>query len=410
MKKPIKFGVFGLVRGSTYYQSILANNGTVVAVCDKKESHLEKAKTELGKSVATYTDFDEFINHPGLDAVFLCNYFDQHVPFAIRALEKNLHVLSECTAAATMADAVKLVRAVEKSRGIYMLAENYPFMLFNQEMKKVFDDGSLGPCLFAEGEYNHPFPVSSARGLRPHERHWRNYLPRTYYITHSLGPLMYITGAMPKRVTAMPAFAPDYPDGAAGLAVGDRAAIITCLNDDNSVFRVTGCAAFGDHESSYRICGTNGQIENLRDGSNRISLRYNTWQIPEGRNSNQCYEVVCDDPAKDIIEKQGHGGADFYVIREFVRCINENDTPFFDVYRATNMSSVAILAHRSILEGNVPYDIPDFSKEEDRKKWENDTLTPFYGQDGSAPTLSCCSHPDYVPNPEDVEAYRKSLE
>ena len=39
------------------------------------------------------------------------------------------------------------------------------------------------------------------------------------------------------------------------LDVGDRAAIITTLNHDDSVFRVAGCAAFGSHGSSYRICG-----------------------------------------------------------------------------------------------------------------------------------------------------------
>ncbi len=32
-----------------------------------------------------------------------------------------------------------------------MLAENYPFMLFNQEMKRVYNGGTLGKAVFAEG-------------------------------------------------------------------------------------------------------------------------------------------------------------------------------------------------------------------------------------------------------------------
>ena len=104
--KTIKMGIFGLGRGAHFYKSVLANNGEVVAVCDKNESKFDKAREILGNDLATYTDFDEFINHPGLEAVFLCNFFHEHVPYAIKALERNIHVLSECTSNGTMADSV----------------------------------------------------------------------------------------------------------------------------------------------------------------------------------------------------------------------------------------------------------------------------------------------------------------
>ena len=74
-------------------------------------------------------------------------------------------------------------------------------------------------------------------------------------------------------------------------------------------------------------------------------------------------------------------------------------------YSAVNMSSVAILSHRSMLEGGKPYDIPDFKLEEERIKYENDHLTPFVGADGSAPTLPCCSHTDYRPSDEQMKAF-----
>ena len=67
------------------------------------------------------------------------------------------------------------------------------------------------------------------------------------------------------------------------------------------------------------------------------------------------------------------------------------------------------MAHRSQLEKGTPFDIPDFRKEEDRVKWENDRLTPFYGADGSEPTLPCCSNPDYRPSKEAVDKLRDAL-
>ena len=410
--KTIKMGIFGLGRGGTFYQNVLANNAEIVAVCDRDTAKLEQAKKYLGQDLATYTDFDAFIDHKGLEAVFLCNYFHQHAPFAIKALEKDLHVLSECGANGTMAEGVALVRAAEKSKGIYALAENYPYMKFNQEMKRIFDGGTLGKVLFAEGEYNHPVDPADLEFVkthRPYAKHWRNFLPRSYYVTHSLAPLMYITGATPVRVTAMPVYAPFTEEGLMGLAVGDRAAIITCLNDDDSVFRVTGCAAFGAHENSYRICGTKGQAENIR-GEDRILLRYNKWEIPEGGRRSITYTPEWQDKDKALIEKAGHGGGDFLVIREFLDCIRGGKKPVFDVYAATAMSSVGILSHRSLQERGVPYDIPDFRLESDRVKYENDTLTPFWGENGEAPTLIASSHKEDHPSDEKMAAYDALME
>ncbi len=413
MKKILKVGVFGIYRGSHLYKAILSNNAEVVAVCDRDTEKLKKAKEELGSDLAVYTDFDEFINHEGLDAVYLANNFDQHAPFAIKALEKNIHVLSECTSNSTMAEGVALVRAAEKSSATYMIAENYVFMKFNKEIDRLYKSGKLGKFIYGEGEYNHPLDPTNRkymRKLRPYEKHWRNTLPRSYYITHSIGPLMYITGAFPRRVSALPVFAPHPTDPLMGLGVGDRAAIITTLNHDDSVYRVTGCAAFGAHSKSYRVCGIRGQAENIRGESGKVLVRYNEWEVPEGEEQEKMYVPEWNDSEEELIEASGHGGGDFLVIREFFECIRENKKPVMDVYFATTMASVAILAHRSILENGIPYDIPDFRVEEDRIWFENDTLTPFWSADGSVPpSVSCCSKSDFIPLQEDVEAYKKLL-
>ena len=94
--RKIKIGVFGLSRGATQSVSILQNEGEIVAVCDKNARRCEAAKAKYG-DIGVYSDFDEFIEHPGMEAVLLCNYFHEHAPYAIKALERNIHVLSECT-------------------------------------------------------------------------------------------------------------------------------------------------------------------------------------------------------------------------------------------------------------------------------------------------------------------------
>lgn len=41
------------------------------------------------------------------------------------------------------------------------------------------------------------------------------------------------------------------------------------------------------------------------------------------------------------------------------------------------MSSVGILAYRSALNDGMSYDIPDFTSESDRKKYEDDDASPI---------------------------------
>ena len=413
--KTIKLGIFGLGRGSGCYSIVKALGGEVVAVCERNESRCKDAVKFWGEDLAVYDNFDDFIKHD-MDAVYIANNFDEHAPYTIKCLERGIPVLCECTAASTLAEAVEICRAAEKYDTLYMLAENYAYMLFNQEMRKVYRGGTLGELLYGEGEYVHtgnynsPIYNDIVKTLRPTEKHWRNNLPGTYYLTHSLVPLMWITGKMPKKVTAVPVYKPNV---SVGIYNGDVAALMLVTNDDGSVFRVTGHASFGGKEDSYRICGTKGQIENVRkqfDGSNEVILNYNQWDIPEGMKYHNRYEPEHDSAIdKEIAEKSGHAGGDYYTFKEFFRCLREKDKPEMDVYFAATVSAVGILGHRSVLEGKS-FDIPDMRDEEQRKLYENDTLTPFWSAEGTvAPTLPCCSNPDFKARQEVLDRYHEAI-
>lgn len=413
--KRLKIGIFGSgIRGRTLASCFMLLNCEIVAVCELEERAAEivKMKKVVGNDVAAYYDFEDFIKHE-MDAVILTNNFHEHAPYAIRCFERGIHVFSECISNGTMAEGVELIRAFEKSRAIYMLGENYPQMIFNREIKRICDSGTLGKILYAEGEYNHPTDpkdTSFAKDYVYSVDHWRNYLPRTYYITHSLGPVMWAAGATPRRVSAFASFAEWDTDTPTSRMVADRAAIITTMNDDGSIFRITGCAGFGAHHNSYRVCGTKGQVENLRGMGEQVMLRYNQWDTPESAERKSLYTPCWNDKDEELIKKSGHGGGDYLTARMFVECILKGEQPEhpFDIYSAVAMSSVAILGHRSVLEGGMPYDIPDFRNEKDREMYENDRLTPFY-VNGNPPTLPCCSHTDYKPSEKQIELYHELL-
>ena len=187
---------------------------------------------------------------------------------------------------------------------------------------------------------------------------------------------------------------------------GDKAAVITTLNSDGSVFKVTGCAAFGAHENSYRLCCEKGQIENLRGMGDKVMLRYNGWQVPAGKEETNFYLPSPDDMDPAVLQKFGHGGGDYFVMKYFYEAVANGAPVPFDVYFATTMASVAILAHRSILAGGQPFAVPDFRKEADRAQYETDELTPFPAGPQDTPAVPCCSDPAYAPSAEQLEKYR----
>ena len=410
----IRVGLFGVGRGLDLANSFMLMDADIVAICDKHKGRRDYALTRLPKGVAVYENFDDFIDHP-MDVVILANNFYQHAPYAIKCFERNIHVLSECVANGTMKDGVEMIRAFEKSKSIYMLAENYPQMKFTLEMTRVARSGKLGKILFAEGEYNHPvnpWDTYFTKRYKFYPQHWRHFLPSTYYVTHSLGPIMRATGATPQKVSAFAMYAPLPDDVPSAAYNADQAANITTLNDDGSVFRFTANARFGAHHNAYRICGTKGQIENLRGMGEQVMLRYNEWNTPEGEDAEKLYTPEWNDKDEALIVQTGHGGADFVTVRIFAECVKAGVQPPhpFDIYSAVTMSSVGILAHRSTMEGGKVFDIPDVRKEEDRRLYENDDLTPFWGDNGEAPTLPCCSHPNYKPSERQMELYLKELE
>ena len=196
----IRVGVVGVGRGMSFAQGAPFVGMELVALCDTWEEKLREAGQRL--NVTTYTDYDQFLSHD-MDAIVLANYFHQHAPFAVKALEAGLHVMSETTACGTPAEGVALARAVDKSGKIYLFAENYPYFAYNQEMRRLYQNGEVGEMQYGEGEYNHPFDSQGYNRLSPGLNHWRNWIPSTYYCSHTLAPIMYITDTHPVSVNAL---------------------------------------------------------------------------------------------------------------------------------------------------------------------------------------------------------------
>ena len=372
--KKVRIGVMGAYRGTSminYCES--AENAEVVAICDKWVEGLERQKAKLNDPRITYyTNFEDFIKHD-MDAVVLANYANEHAPFAIKAMRAGKHVFSEVLPVQTMKEAVELIETIEETGMVYAYGENYCYMPAPYEMRRLYREGKIGEFEYGEGEYIHncePIWPSITYG---EENHWRNRMYSTFYCTHSLGPLIHITGLRPVSVIGFEGSKAERrrrvgaKSGSFGIEMVtlENGGIIKSIHGDlykNSIW--------------YSVYGSHGRMESAREdtgeGVERLFVNADAYSGEYAPHDVESYR-----PEQDKANKSaafGHGGSDFYSMYHFVqKILGDQSADTIDVYEALDMFLPGMFAYRSILKGGIPMEIPDLRNKAEREKWRNDT-------------------------------------
>jgi predicted dehydrogenase len=328
----------------------------VAAVCERDDQRRNQAAA--GSDATAYRDLEPFLAH-AMDAVILVNDFDQHAPVAIAALERGLSVLSETAACRTVAEGVALIEAAERSSGIYMFAENYPYMPITREMRRRYQAGDIGEVRYAEAEYlDEPADLAWFVNDRAH---WRARTPATYYCTHSLAPVAVITGTRPVQVSGFVIPTGGEPEALERARRGRGwAALLVVQLDNGAVFKSLHGFLEASQPSWVRIHGDHGLMENLRHGDTR-TLRV-VWDVKDGEEWRRAEEVFLPWPPEfpmTTADPLGDGVAETLMLRDFATAVRHRTPPDQDVHVGVELSVTGIQAMRSSLAGNVPVEIPD---------------------------------------------------
>ena len=377
MRDKVKIGVFGAGRGETMMKYCThAENAELVAVCDKNELFLNRVREKLNSdSITYYTDFDSFLAHD-IDAVVLANYATEHAPFAVRCLKAGKHVLSEVLPCETPAEAVELAEAVEESGRIYAYAENYCYMPAPRKMRRLYQEGKLGEFEYGEGEYFHNCESIWPSITQGEPDHWRNRISATFYCTHSLGPLLHISGLRPVKVTGF-----ELPFNLRCARMGAKAGLgaIEMVELENGAI-VKSCHGLGISRNSvwYTVYGSLGRMESAREDAEagNTSRLYCNLDKFEGENSTVVESSTPKDVHSAASEAYGHDGSDYYVMWNFTEKIRGNgDAEVIDVYEALDMGLSGFFAYESIRRGGVPVSIPNFRHPLEREAYRYDTTS-----------------------------------
>jgi predicted dehydrogenase len=365
--RKVRLGVWGLGRGLSFFKACAINNIEVVAGCDYNE-HMRKKFQELAPDAFVTADADEFLAQD-FDAVLLATFCTSHGPDAIRCLEAGKHVLSEVTAFHTPAEGVELVEAVERTGLVYNMAENYPYTAPQMYLAKRWREGLFGDLMYAEGEYVHEIrtlaytyidgvPVEPGWTLH----NWRSWLNFHYYCTHSLGPIMHVTGTRPERVVTLPAskeLAGYMPVKGGGMAVA--APSLIRMDNGGLVRNLMGAITNDTH--IFRYWGDKGAAE----------IDHGLWLRLGGGGSTPKHMVNADwGELTPLARKTGHGGGDFFMLYYFARHILFGEPAFWDIYRSCDATLPGILAYRSAATNGNAQDVPDFRDKDVRDYYRYD--------------------------------------
>jgi predicted dehydrogenase len=358
----IRFGVIGLRRGQSFVKVCRAVGGAeVTALYDVDNARVGQVAAEIG--ARPFTDLEAFLN-ADVDAVVVASPVPFHVEQAVAALRAGKHVLSEVTACQTLDEANALVNAAHTSNALYMMAENYRYLDEVELLKRLHDDGRFGALYYGAGEYLH-----DCRGLwysADGELTWRGKGLLGVYCTHSLGPLLYVTGDRVETVSALAV-----PGGKFDPRVTHPTMHLMQMVTTGGValrVRVDHVSPRPHQMAYYALQGTAGCVESWRGGGDTSKAWFADEHEASTVRGDAEWRPLADQAPRYIPERLaappearhgGHGTSEYWLLRDFLAAIRGEVAVPIDVYRALDYTLPGVLAVASAAANGTPQTVPD---------------------------------------------------
>lgn len=356
-EKFVKLGIVGMGRGGAVALDVVDEAKVkITAICDRNPEIMESRKKDFEKAGASgfecYSTFDEMLEQADIDAVFIATDAICHVPYAIKALDAGKHVISEIPAVNSIDEAKALKAAVSRHPELkYMTAENCCYWEFIQTWKTMYDDGKFGQAVYAESEYIHSKDWRTMKPEQFPKDHWRSFNPAIKYLTHNLGPLLYIMDDYCVSVSCMS------PDVKYNPYRPDKNQVALFKTAKGAVIRILiTFDLFADFDHNFRIMGTRGSIET--DPTKPLEEAHSFARLSDIPGSIRDKIEIPVTLKRSDEPDAGHGGADKKMMMAFINCILEDTKPPIDVDMGIRITLPGIIASESALNGGKPMDIP----------------------------------------------------
>ncbi len=391
MENKLRIGMVGMgCRGYEVMKTVLGVDGVALTcVCDLYPDRTEKARVKAEKmqgfSPRVTDDWHTMTDKKELDAVLVTCSWEPHIEMAVAFMEAGIPVGVEVGGAYSVEDCFLLVRTFERTGTPVMLLENCCYGRYELMVMNMAEQGLFGEIVHCEGGYRHDLRREITFGKENRHYRLRNYLARCCenYPTHELGPISQILhinrGNRMLSLVSVASKAKGLHDYIGRTENADRSllerdfaqgdvvtTIIKCANGETVTLTLDTTLPRA-YSRQFTVQGTRGMyseennsvyLDTDHDESMHFSWK-KQWNNAESYLERYEHPIWREFLADGL--RGGHGGMDYLVYRDFVRCVREGLPMPIDAYDMASLMCISALSEQSIAMGGAPVAIPDFT-------------------------------------------------
>src|SRR3954471_22275918 len=368
----VRVAIVGLGFGAEFIEIFQAHpDAEMYAICQRNPESLKRVGDQFGVA-KRYTNFDELLRDPNVDAVHINSPIADHAPMSLKALQAGKHVASTVPMATSAEECKAIVDAQRKSGKVYMMMETVVYSREYLFVKELYDRGVLGRIQFLRG--SHQQDMDGWPGSWP-------ALPPMWYATHCVSPCLAILSEPGK-----PALAEHVVCHGSGRIREDLVkkydspfAIETatfavkgsdvCAEVTRSLFDTARQYRESFDVMASRVSFEWQQVENeqpvlhtkgLPEGDipRRIKVPDYAGRLPEP--IRKFTGAIHDATHLSFLQGAGHGGSHPHLAHNFLMACLGKQPAFPDAPTSANWTAVGICAHQSALKKGDKVQIPDF--------------------------------------------------
>jgi predicted dehydrogenase len=371
-RKKVNIAIVGLGFGAEFIPIYQHHpNAHLYAICQRNREKLDAVGDAFGVE-ARYTEFEELLKDPNVDAVHINSPIPDHGWMSIAALKAGKHVSCTVPMATTVEECKQIVELVRKTGLKYTMAETVVYAREYLFMREMLRNGTLGKLQFLQASHQQDMDG------------WPNYwpgLPPMWYATHCVGPVAGLADAPAEYVscfgsgTIRPELQKHY-----GSPFAVETAHIKFKDTDLSARIIRSLFDTArQYRESIDVYGDKASVEWPLIEHEPLVLH--RAKLPEPKIPKL---VKAPDYAK-LLPKQirpfttngvygvgkkthlsftqgaGHGGSHPHLVHEFVSSLVEDRDPFPNAKQSANWTCVGLCAHQSALKGGAIVKLPSFT-------------------------------------------------
>ncbi|MBK7107328.1 MAG: Gfo/Idh/MocA family oxidoreductase [Ignavibacteriae bacterium] len=408
-------------RGRSHVELVAQRTDTeITAICDIDPDAVTKTQKLLRdnnrKEATVYTgdeySFMKLLERDDVDGVIIATPWVWHSRMSVASMKAGKFTGVEVSAANTLEECWDLVNTYEETGIPLMILENVCYARESMAVLKMIREVIFGELVHATCGYRHDLrEVLFNGGNQTYgggvefgekalgEARWRTqyYLNQNsdVYPTHGLGPVatwfdinrgnrfVTLTSTATKAVGLKdyivnhPKGGEDHPNAKLKWKMGDIITSVIKTANDETIILNHDTSLPRPYSWGFTLHGSKGVWCGDFEGR-RIYLEgkspQHEWEVNENFDK---YMKQFDHPLWAEEEKNaanaGHGGIDYFTIKQFVDSVKEEKNPPIDVYDAAAWSVITPLSEASIQNNSTPQYFPDFT----RGRWMSNK--PIFG-------------------------------